>query len=102
MGEIKCPFSQIIYPEIPPYYMAQMQGGMQIAQREYCEFVVWTPEKMSIRKVVRSNEYWDWLHLRLADFWTWVVAQVEPPREKKQPPPPTESLILSERIINLT
>ena len=102
LGEIKCPFSQIIYPEIPTYYMAQMQGGMQITNRQWCDFVVWTPEQMSIRRVARSNEYWDWLHLRLADFWTWVVAQVEPPREKKQPPHSTDGLILSERIINLT
>jgi len=101
VGEIKCPFSGVIYPDIPPYYMAQVQGVMQITDRKWCDFVVWTPEKMSIRQVARSDEYWDWLHLRLADFWTWRCAQIEPPREKKQQPPPTDQLILSERIIQL-
>jgi hypothetical protein len=86
-GEVKCPYSQTLYPEIPPYYMAQIQGGMQITGRTYCDFVVWTPEVMSVTRVDRSEEYWDWLHLRLADFWCWVVAQVEPPREKKSQPP---------------
>lgn len=83
MGEIKCPFSRTLYEEIPPHYMAQMQGQMQITDRNWCDFIVWTPDAMSVTTVFRSNEYWDWLHLRLADFWTWVVAQVEPPREKK-------------------
>lgn len=89
-GEVKCPFSQVLYPEIPPYYMAQIQGGMQITGRSYCDFVVWTPEIMSVTRVDRSAEYWAWLHLRLADFWCWVVAQVEPPREKKSQPPKLE------------
>ena len=90
LGEVKCPFTQILYPEIPPYYMAQIQGGMQITGRAYCDFVVWTPEVMSVTRVDRSEKYWDWLHLRLADFWCWVVAQVEPPREKKSQPPKLE------------
>ena len=89
-GEVKCPYSQALYPEIPPYYMAQIQGGMQITGRAYCDFVVWTPEVMSVTRVDRSEEYWGWLHLRLADFWCWVVAQVEPPREKKSQPPKLE------------
>lgn len=87
MGEIKCPFNQQVYPTIPPYYMAQMQGLLQITNRQWCDFIVWTPEHLNVRRVQRSDEYWDWLHVRLADFWVWVCAQVEPPREKKQPTP---------------
>lgn len=87
MGEVKCPFGQKIYPEIPLYYMAQIQGLLQITERQWCDFIVWTPDCLSVRRVHRSDEYWDWLHVRLADFWVWVCAQVEPPREKKQQPP---------------
>lgn len=90
MGEIKCPYSQIVYAEIPPHYMAQMQGLMQVCDRDWCDFVVWTPEVMSVQRVHRSNEYWDWLHLHIADFWSWVVAQIEPPRSKKNTPPKVE------------
>ena len=95
LGEVKCPFSQKIYESIPVYYMAQMQGQMEITNREWCDFVVWTPEATSVTRIARSPEYWDWLHLKLADFWSWVVAKVEPPRAKKEKPPSTDHLILS-------
>ena len=83
LGEIKCPFNQQLYVGIPVYYMAQMQGQMQVTDRKWCDFIVWTPEQMSVQRVYRSNEYWDWLHVRLADFWCWVQAGIEPLREKK-------------------
>ena len=83
LGEIKCPYSQQLYDAIPPYYMAQVQGQLEITNRQWAAFICWTPENMRVWRVERSNEYWDWMHLRLADFWTWVVAKIEPPREKK-------------------
>lgn len=101
MGEVKCPVTQIVYPEIPVYYMAQMQGQMQVANRQWCDFVVWTPNELSIRRVARSDEFWDWMHLRMADFWTWVCARIEPPREKKHKPPSTDGLILFDRTHQL-
>ena len=101
LGEIKCPFNQTLYEDIPPYYMAQMQGQLQVTDRQWCDFIVWTPELMSVQRVFRSNEYWDWLHLRLADFWCWVQAGVEPPREKR-PAIPNIAIQTGEvRIINL-
>ena len=99
MGEVKCPFSQQVYEAIPPYYMAQVQGALEVTSREWCDFVCWTPTVTRITRVARSPEYWDWLHLKLADFWTWVVARVEPPRAKREQPPPTDHLILSDRLI---
>lgn len=102
MGEIKCPHSQQIYPEIPPYYMAQMQGLMEIADRSWCDFIVWTPERLSIRRVFRSAEYWDWLHLRLASFWSYVQAQCEPPRAKRETPPDVSKYIDIEILADLT
>jgi len=83
VGEIKCPFSKEIPKEIPAYYMAQAQGLMEITRREWCDFVYWTPTAMRIWRIERSREYWRWLHCRISDFWTWVEAGVEPPREKK-------------------
>lgn len=89
LGEIKCPYSQQLYDEIPPYYMAQVQGQLQVADKKFAHFICWTPEQMRVWKVARSDQYWDWLHLRLADFWTWVVAKIEPPKEKKPKATPT-------------
>lgn len=99
MGEIKCPMSREIAIEIPAYYMAQAQGLMEICNRDWCDFVYWTPEAMRVRRIQRSPEYWDWLRVRLADFWCWVVAQVEPPREKKQPVPEFEIKIINDILI---
>lgn len=99
MGEIKCPMSREIAIEIPAYYMAQAQGLMEICNRDWCDFVYWTPEQMRIRRIARSPEYWDWLRVRLADFWCWVVAQVEPPREKKQPAPKFDIPIVNDTLI---
>lgn len=101
MGEIKCPYSGVIYPEMPIYYMAQVQGLLEITDRDWCDFIVWTPERMSVRRIVRSDDYWRWLHVRLAEFWMYVVAQVEPPRSKKPAPQEIAHLVISEKIIEL-
>jgi putative phage-type endonuclease len=101
-GEIKCPASQELYPEIPPYYMAQVQGLMEITDRDWWDFVCWTPKAMSITRVMRNHDYWDWLHIRLADFWCWVQAGVEPPREKKQKVPVFSIQLSEPDIIQFT
>lgn len=102
LGEIKCPFTQQIYPEIPVYYMAQMQGQMEVTDRSFCDFIVWTPERMKVWRVARSRSYWNWLHVRLADFWSYVEANIEPPRSKRPKPPDTDDLILFEEEFELT
>ncbi len=86
LGEIKCPFSQRVYEAVPHYYMAQVQGQLEVTNRQWAHFVCWTPAHMRVWHISRSPDYWDWLHLRLADFWSWVVAQVEPPRDKRVKP----------------
>jgi len=100
-GEIKCPMSKEIYPEIPAYYMAQVQGLMEITNRSWWDFVVWVPGQLSIRRVHRSKVYWDWLHVRLADFWCWYESGIEPPREKKQPTPDFKLEIEAEQLFEL-
>ena len=92
VGEIQCPFSKEIHKEIPAYYMAQIQGQMEITHRDWCDFVVWVPDGMRVWRVERSHEYWEWLHILLADFWTWVTAQVEPPRQSKPKSVPKVSI----------
>ena len=93
LGEIKCPANQTLYEEIPPYYMAQIQGQMEVTDRFWCEFVCWTPTAMRIWRVARSPTYWDWLHVKLAEFWIYVAAQIEPPRMKRPAIPNVDGLI---------
>ncbi len=99
--EIKCPFTQQIYDTIPPYYMAQIQGQMEITGRDWCDLICWTPTEMRIWTVKRSPAYWQWMHVKLADFWSYVQAEVEPPRQKKPSPPATDDLILADEWIDL-
>jgi putative phage-type endonuclease len=101
LGEIKCPASKVIYPDVPIYYMAQMQGQMEVTDREWCDFIVWTPDALSVRRVQRCPEYWQWLYEKLADFWMYVEAQIEPPRAKREKPPETAHLVGKETLIQL-
>ena len=96
MVEIKCPVIDL-YHEVPPYYMAQMQGQMECADREWTDFVVWTPDGGSIQRVVRSQAYWRWMEPRLAEFWAYVVGDVEPPRLKRKEYPDDSGLVVSTR-----
>lgn len=82
--EIKCPFSQQAYDTVPPYYMAQVQGLLEITDKPLCDFAVWTPDLMRVFTIERSSEYWMWMYPQLAEFWAYVQAGVEPPRAKKQ------------------
>ena len=76
--EVKCPASQYGYA-VPEYYMPQVQGLMEITNRLWWDFSVWTPDEFTIIRVTRSPEYWQQLHELLADFWAYVDADVEPP-----------------------
>ena len=74
--EIKCPASKKLYGNahspngIPAYYMDQIQGTMGNLKLPWCDFVVWTPHKMSVVRVPFSNKYWtDSLLPALTDFY---------------------------------
>ena len=101
LGEVKCPFSQQLYDGVPPYYMAQMQGQMEITNRDFCDFIVWTPEQMSVERISRDRQYWQWMYEKLAEFWIYVEAGIEPPRQKRPTPPNTDHLISQKLIFQL-
>lgn len=81
--EIKCPFSGEVYESVPPQYMAQVQGLMEVCDLPICDLAVWTPTKMRVFTIERSRDYWLWMYPKLAEFWSYVQANVEPPRAKK-------------------
>lgn len=81
--EIKCP--KVIYEEVPDRYMPQIQGLAQICGWDYCDFVCWTPEEFRVWRVMRSNEYWDWMFPKLAETWAFIEAKVLPPKTQRRP-----------------
>ncbi|KAM2616878.1 hypothetical protein EV2_034979 [Malus domestica] len=82
--EIKCPFfdgnmtKATPWSRIPLYCVPQAQGLMEILDRDWMDFYVWTPKGSSLFRVYRDAEYWDVLKIVLSDFW-WN--HVQPARE---------------------
>ena len=74
--EIKCPYNKG-NPELgePPkraiwYYMPQIQGLMDVFDREWCALYVWTPARGSSSFIIsRDRAYWSSCFDVLAEFW---------------------------------
>ncbi|KAJ8765295.1 hypothetical protein K2173_011992 [Erythroxylum novogranatense] len=83
--EIKCPFfsgdmSQALpWKRIPLYCIPQAQWLMEIMDKDWMHFYVWTPKGSSLFRLNRDVEYWDTLKTALSDFW-WK--HVLPAREE--------------------
>ncbi|GJP30011.1 hypothetical protein CLOM_g22034 [Closterium sp. NIES-68] len=74
--EIKCPWnrgsplSASPYPSVPFYYMPQIQGLLEIFDRDWLDFFVWTKMGGSaLFRVERDKEYWRLLFTALEEFW---------------------------------
>ncbi|XP_025013984.2 uncharacterized protein LOC8284301 isoform X1 [Ricinus communis] len=82
--EIKCPFfdgdmsKASPWKRIPLYYIPQAQGLMEILNRDWMDFYVWTPVGSSLFRIYRDVQYWDTVKMALSDFW-WK--HVQPARE---------------------
>jgi exodeoxyribonuclease (lambda-induced) len=65
--EIKCPLKKnhlkyLIDNKLPTEYKSQVQGGLHISEREYCDFISYHPlfkddKKMFVVRVYRDEEY---------------------------------------------
>nr|XP_023916605.1 uncharacterized protein LOC112028047 [Quercus suber] len=82
--EIKCPFfngdmsKAVPWSRVPLYCIPQAQGLMEIMDRDWMDFYVWTPKGSSLFRLYRDVEYWHVLKIALSDFW-WN--HVQPARE---------------------
>lgn len=74
--EVKCPYNKG-HPDLaePPkkaiwYYMPQIQGLMDVFDREWCILYVWTPNNGSSSFIIsRDRQYWATCFDVLAEFW---------------------------------
>ena len=76
--EVKCPAQ--IRSEPPPYHLAQMQGQLEITDRDWCDYVQWHEGAITITRVERDREWWERASPVLAKFWAYVTALEQPPR----------------------
>ncbi|KAF3334237.1 YqaJ-like viral recombinase domain-containing protein [Carex littledalei] len=73
--EVKCPFNKgkpelaLPWKAMPYYYMPQVQGQMEVMNREWVDLFCWTPNGSSIFRVNRDRVYWELIHRILHDFW---------------------------------
>jgi hypothetical protein len=57
--EIKCPYTQKLYPEFSVYYYCQVNALLEIMGREWCDFCVWTPNGLKTWRVKANKEAWE-------------------------------------------
>ncbi len=86
--ECKCKFSQELWDCVPDHYMAQVQGQLEITGRDWCDFVSWVPDDISVFRVYRSEDYWAEEFKLLQEFWECLI-NLERPKRRKKPVLPT-------------
>lgn len=65
--EVKCPYyqkrdgSSRVHKKIPIYYYLQINALLEITQRQWCDYVCWTPEGCAMFRVQRDKDTFDWL-----------------------------------------
>ncbi|CAL8467373.1 g6910 [Coccomyxa elongata] len=73
--EIKCPFNRgrptaAAPPKQPPwYYMPQVQGLMEIFDREWCNIYMWTVNGSALFYIPRDRAYWAACFEVLSEYW---------------------------------
>ncbi|KAK6922351.1 YqaJ viral recombinase [Dillenia turbinata] len=73
--EVKCPYNKgkpeigLPWSTMPFYYMPQVQGQMEIMNRDWVDLYCWTPNGSTIFRVHREREYWLLIHGILQEFW---------------------------------
>ncbi|KAJ4973454.1 hypothetical protein NE237_006628 [Protea cynaroides] len=82
--EVKCPYNKgmpelaLPWSTMPFYYMPQVQGQMEIMNREWVDLYCWTPNGSTIFRVCRHHGYFELIYGILWEFW-WE--NVVPARE---------------------
>ena len=87
--EVKCPYwpkkdGSRVHKEIPTYYYMQMNMCMECADREWCDYMCWSPQGYKIYRVTRDRE----LHEKMMPHYLKFFAALQ--RAAKVPPPMSE------------
>lgn len=70
-----------IYDPIPNAYIAQCQAQIQVTGRSWCDFTVWTPGALSVRRIERDDAMWERMIEKIVEFKVkWLDKIIEPPR----------------------
>ncbi|WOL01335.1 hypothetical protein Cni_G10051 [Canna indica] len=73
--EVKCPYNKgkpelaLPWKIMPYYYMPQLQGQMEVMDRDWVDLYCWTPNGSSLFRIFRDRSYWELMHGILHEFW---------------------------------
>ena len=71
--EVKCPFIvKKPHTTIPPYYYCQVNGLMEIMDKDWCDFISWTPTEMKIYRVYRDPALFQHLLEKYTTFYSYM------------------------------
>jgi putative phage-type endonuclease len=84
--EVKCPFwrkkdGSRMHKQVPPHYYMQVNLCLEASQREWCDFITWSPEGYKIYRITRDND----LHETLMPHYLRFFAAMQ--RKAKAPSP---------------
>ena len=67
MVEAKCPYwKKQVHFEIPLYYYMQINLCLECANREWCDYISWTPDSYKVIRVTRDRD----LHERMLPHYS--------------------------------
>jgi putative phage-type endonuclease len=55
--EVKCPFyRRVVHATVPSYYWMQCNALMEITDRQWCDYICWTPEVVGVYRIYRDTD----------------------------------------------
>lgn len=75
MIEVKCPFywrrdgSGRLHKKVPVHYFMQVNALLEICDRQWCDYVCWSPEGMVIYRISRNPTIFDFLMTYYSQFY---------------------------------
>lgn len=90
MIEVKCPFyyrrdgSGRLHSSVPGHYFMQINALLEITNRQWCDYICWTPEGMVVYRVRRDPIVFDYLLNYYSQFYAAIAANAQgpPPLDK--------------------
>lgn len=85
MIEVKCPFyyrrdgSGRLHKQVPGHYFMQINALLEITQRDWCDYVCWSPEGMVVYRVTRDPTLFDYLLGYYSQFFASISSNASGP-----------------------
>lgn len=98
--EVKCPYyfkrgqDSRIHTKVPGHYWMQINALLEITDREWCAYICWTPEGVSIFDVFRDSVTFHFL----LDYYKSVHQAIEQGEDIIRPLAPAEKKKIANRV----